>query len=1303
MDKRFIRKFTSLLITVSLLLSVLPGTLPVMAVDSVTASVEQPDLHVAQNDSLAEDKEIVLSADSVPEIVGYEKALQEKHILRLYDEEGDDLNKVVFLNKDGTRTLYLYDHPVKYLDSSGAVRDVSLDIASEASGFRTAAGNAVTTFSAKLSDGISLSGNGVNVEMVPVMSKTVPQTGKVTADATVQPVTQHIAQRIDSKTIQYPYDSKTTIEYSLTYTGFKEDIVVSEYTGQTEYPFLLYTNGCALTEIDGSYYLTDDEGNIKATIGDIIIFTADERNNTFGQIVPTTIVENEQYLLTIVVDADYLADEKTVYPIRIDPTVEINYASNSSGIQDVTVSAATTYSGSHGSLYMGDKQGVGLCRALMKFPGLDFLNSSITVQSATLLMRDLMCEGQMLDIYCHVFNGNEWSDSGATWTSTNAGSNSSIGNHLDTVSMSYDTGYTLNPRHWYSFNITDAVQAWADGTANLNKGIIFKTSDEIEDGDTGRSRTLGAYNRSEDKPSLVITYTNIDQTITDGLQNATDVSFGDVKTIITTTAGERQYFKLTPTISGKYVIMSGDYTGDPYVWFYNSNYSNTHVHDDIEGVSNRNFRLSVTLSAGETYYIGVGHYGTNIGAYSFIVLKEASITNGFYQPQNVNSDKYLDVCGPGEQIYVHQWIYHTGEQEKWLIQKQLDGYYTIRSQYGNNKYIGISSTNIGENNIRLFDDITDNTRWNLYVAGGGTYVFEPITALGKAMFAPDQSTATKIQLTWASTNGNKVKWKLNSYSYGGLTFSAFDVGDSTQNEVTIVEEWMTEFGYTNIGSYNNADKLVLAETIKDIGRYSDVVYINGHGGRYANMKIQYGPTEDLDGDGEPDDGSNVISYLCADETVNPGDDVLRVGIGAEWKQGSTNITQSYWNVRTKWGILAQCAQLDFGPSIGAGNHWNNGTMSSAEVWARTMLGYGARIHGYVGYYDYAPDASAHIIRLDNFFNYCANNNMPIVDAWAFAHTYLVGSSNWAALYHSVNYDDRFQSMADCTASGSEYEIYYIARDISETALDLKKSENTSVISAASASIKNSNIYPKFVDTRSTTSDNTASSYQALGAVYSRLQESLSLTENCSLSIEENGRVIYLSDNRNWNAESFSYELTNDQAIQIAERQLNELGLLPKGEYRASVSRIQRVRLNLNNEFNETPETVEYTISFYQTLNGIDVVSDEEDGIIVSFNRNGLTQLSYLWRNMELITCDLRLGNAYITYEQAQAIYQSEINSAKSVITTRVSSDLNNNNCSVAYLQMCGETRPVYVFSSNDGYSNCIIVDMYSGEVLNIGA
>ena len=121
----------------------------------------------------------------------------------------------------------------------------------------------------------------------------------------------------------------------------KEDIIVSEYTGQTEYSFVLETNGLAVTEQYGSYFLTDGDGNVKATIGDVIIFTADERNNTLAGMTVETLEENQRYRLTIVIDPEYLSDEKTVYPITIDPTLELYYdtpaTSEGRAIEDIMI------------------------------------------------------------------------------------------------------------------------------------------------------------------------------------------------------------------------------------------------------------------------------------------------------------------------------------------------------------------------------------------------------------------------------------------------------------------------------------------------------------------------------------------------------------------------------------------------------------------------------------------------------------------------------------------------------------------------------------------------------------------------------------------------------------------------------------------------------------------------------------------------------------------------------------------------------------------------------------------------------
>jgi len=198
-----------------------------------------------------------------------------------------------------------------------------------------------------------------------------------------------------------------------------------------------------------------------------------------------------------------------VYPIRIDPTVEINYdASGASAIEDITISTGTTYSGTSGSLYVGRRSSTEVARILMRFPGLDLSGlAGATVTSANVMLRDLMCESASMDVYCYVFGGSVWNASSATWSNCNPDGYTDL---LTSKTLSYSTGNALNPKHYYAFDITNAVQGWVAGNCDPDKGILFKASASVENGTATTNRTFGSYNRSSNKPSLSVTYTSSD-------------------------------------------------------------------------------------------------------------------------------------------------------------------------------------------------------------------------------------------------------------------------------------------------------------------------------------------------------------------------------------------------------------------------------------------------------------------------------------------------------------------------------------------------------------------------------------------------------------------------------------------------------------------------------------------------------------------------------------------------------------------------------------------------------------------------
>lgn len=116
------------------------------------------------------------------------------------------LNMFVFRNNDGTYTKKIYSHPVKYIDDTGAVRDITTDIEKLSDGtFRTADNDVVTTFSRMLSDGITLSYDDISVKMIPVINSSSASTGNISASDNASLVSSLSS---DNKTVSYPYGNK---------------------------------------------------------------------------------------------------------------------------------------------------------------------------------------------------------------------------------------------------------------------------------------------------------------------------------------------------------------------------------------------------------------------------------------------------------------------------------------------------------------------------------------------------------------------------------------------------------------------------------------------------------------------------------------------------------------------------------------------------------------------------------------------------------------------------------------------------------------------------------------------------------------------------------------------------------------------------------------------------------------------------------------------------------------------------------------------------------------------------------------
>ena len=199
-----------------------------------------------------------------------------------------------------------------------------------------------------------------------------------------------------------------------------------------------------------------------------------------------------------------------------------------------------------------------------------------------------------------------------------------------------------------------------------------------------------------------------------------------------------------------------------------------------------------------------------------------------------------------------------------------------------------------------------------------------------------------------------------------------------------------------------------------------------------------------------------------------------------------------------------------------------------------------------------------------------------------------------------------------------------------------------------------------------------------------------LSASGSFRIDDKGAISY---DRFETGEQLPIQMTDEEATRQATTYLNKLGLLPTDQYRTVVSRVTRSTINPNGEENLPPETVSINVTFYRVFNGIDVISDQEDGIILSFDAQGLCSLQYFWRSVE--ASEIPEEATPISAEYAYQIYQVQWDTRHGTCCD----PSENPEIFNAYLHLNGVTRPCWVIAEDNPYINAWFIDMLTGEIL----
>jgi hypothetical protein len=161
------------------------------------------------------------------------------HIARLPEQE--TLSSYVFLNADGSQTVYYMDQPVKFQKADGTVVDKNLTLTAATEGYTTTQNDIQLSIPTNPSNGIRLVYDNHQITLIP-------QGGTLT----------NAAQTTDSS-VTYPdyYGEGMSLRYTPTLSGVKEDILLDAYSGMNSFTFRLNTGGLNLYQANVRYFLAE--------------------------------------------------------------------------------------------------------------------------------------------------------------------------------------------------------------------------------------------------------------------------------------------------------------------------------------------------------------------------------------------------------------------------------------------------------------------------------------------------------------------------------------------------------------------------------------------------------------------------------------------------------------------------------------------------------------------------------------------------------------------------------------------------------------------------------------------------------------------------------------------------------------------------------------------------------------------------------------------------------------------------------------------------------------------------------------
>lgn len=486
----------------------------------------------------------------------------------------------VFANPDGSWTSDSTTEPERVQDDQGVWHDLDTDLVSRDGGLAPAVAATDVVFS----DG----GDKVFAAMTDDRGKRLEWRWPTILPAPV----------VDGDTVTYAdaLPGVGDLVVTATATGFTHNIVIPEMPADpVSVTIPVATRGAELVENPTG------EVEIQTVDGDTLVAAArplmwDSSENAGGDPVvkpiATDIGETASGVPTLILDPaeSFLTNPDTVYPVVVDPSFTINPSG------DTWVQTPNYTSSQNGSteLKVGTYDGGGhKARSFLKFDGGNSKWAGVKVLSADLKLRNYYsgsCTGSAIRVNRIT---ESWSVSGITW-----------GNQPSTGSMSADynpaKGYTSSCAEGdATWDVTEIVQAWADGGAN--HGFRVKAVDETSIHTWRRYRSAN-YGTTGQRPRLIVSYNSYPAkagkaTVTPGNTGYATSTTPTLKSVVSDPDGGK--------VSGKFQVLNSSGTT---IW------SKTSSEVSSGGTATVSVPASAGLTNGSTYSVRVKGYDGSLSS-----------------------------------------------------------------------------------------------------------------------------------------------------------------------------------------------------------------------------------------------------------------------------------------------------------------------------------------------------------------------------------------------------------------------------------------------------------------------------------------------------------------------------------------------------------------------------------------------------------------------------------------------------------------------------------------------------------------